>query len=980
MRASVVINTYNRAKSLRNTLRGLQQQTHSDFEVIVVKGPCTDDTDAVLAEFPGARIADCPEVNISKSRNAGILAATGEVVAFIDDDAIPEPNWLRELLVPFDTPTVGATGGLVYEPSGFDLQYKYSICDRTGGNSFEVMPPFDDFVRPGADPFVYLQGTNTAFRRTCLQAIGGFDEEYEYYLDEVEVCMRLIDHGFGVVPLNNAIVHHKYLASHLRDHKRVVFNPYTVVKNRYYFALQNGTRTRPLNEILTILAHFAEAVREGGEGVFQRGDFTAEQLTFYLAQVERGVRDGMNRGLNKPRFHRDIAPADPKQFRPYPTIRAQGKRLTICFLSQEYPPGDFGGIGRFTCDLATSLAALGHEIHVLTSSPDTNRVDLEDGVWMHRLEAGARCPSDWERTWSAPKLEIAAAAYHEVCRIHDRGPVDVVSGPLWMVEGLLCSLDSRFPTVLSLMTSLQTIVSMHPSWREQPDVKELLALESLTARKAVFLHAISAAILDKVRKENNVGATHAAVVPLGIRDRAHEYLSRREPNDGRVQVLFVGRLERRKGVDLLLEAAVNLCRANPHVDFIFVGKDTGNTETSKTYRETFEEKFGDDATLSNRVRFTGAVSEEELYQLYCECDVFCLPSRYESFGLVLLEAMMFGKPVVAVKIGGMQEIVEADGNGFLAEPERAASLEKCLRTLIDDAELRARFGKRSRALYEAKFTAEIMAANTLQYYAAVAEGRYALTRLTKESRAVRIGRMVREFAGIIATATGVPPEGAVKMAQYFLSPHKRGLAVDYLGHLQHLLTRWDGKFVTGLYQLLLNREETPQELAECVHQLTHGMARGALIQKVATCEEAKQLGLQTASWLPQAMAAGGASQGVIATAAPPPPPLPTGVRSLVQLQRGVGREDGPLCETLDRVAVEFRQAVSDLLRTTLRNARVAAKAETGVALGGEPGGERVAGGHEPARERVALGDGGATQRTAQAEIARAQSRSRNCIC
>src|ERR1700684_1465788 len=125
MRASVVINTYNRAKSLRNTLRGLQQQTHDDFEVIVVKGPCTDDTDSVLAEFPGVRFAHCPEVNISKSRNAGIIAAASEIVALIDDDAIPEPNWLRDLVAPYEAAKVGATGGLVYEPSGFELQYKY---------------------------------------------------------------------------------------------------------------------------------------------------------------------------------------------------------------------------------------------------------------------------------------------------------------------------------------------------------------------------------------------------------------------------------------------------------------------------------------------------------------------------------------------------------------------------------------------------------------------------------------------------------------------------------------------------------------------------------------------------------------------------------------------------------------------------------------------------------------------------------------
>src|SRR5438105_1407667 len=81
------------------------------------------------------------------------------------------------------------------------------------------------FARPGADPFVYLQGTNASFRRRCLVEVGGFDEEIEYYLDEVEVCMRVLDRGHVIRPLAGAAVHHKYLASHLRSPQKVILNP-----------------------------------------------------------------------------------------------------------------------------------------------------------------------------------------------------------------------------------------------------------------------------------------------------------------------------------------------------------------------------------------------------------------------------------------------------------------------------------------------------------------------------------------------------------------------------------------------------------------------------------------------------------------------------------------------------------------------------------------------------------------------------------
>ena len=94
MRISVVINTYNRGPSLRATLRALKHQTYDAFEVVVVNGPSLDNTQAVLDEFAGlVRVENCPEVHLSKSRNIGIAAASGEVVAFIDDDAIPEPRY-----------------------------------------------------------------------------------------------------------------------------------------------------------------------------------------------------------------------------------------------------------------------------------------------------------------------------------------------------------------------------------------------------------------------------------------------------------------------------------------------------------------------------------------------------------------------------------------------------------------------------------------------------------------------------------------------------------------------------------------------------------------------------------------------------------------------------------------------------------------------------------------------------------------------
>src|SRR5262249_13874738 len=160
--------------------------------------------------------------------------------------------------------------------------------------------------------------------------------------------------------------------------------------------------------------------------------------------------------------------------------------------------------------------------------------------------------------------------------------------------------------------------------------------------------------------------------------------------------------------------------------------------------------YAHEEAVRDRVKFLGLVDESDLYQLYADCDVFVLPSRYESFGLVLLEAMQFGKPVVGVAVGGMQEIVEHGGNGFLAEPE-AASLEECMRDLTGDSRLRARFGKRSRGLFEERFSAAIMTAATVRAYTEVAA-----QPAVNEPRAERVRRLVNRLTGILQEVCGLP--------------------------------------------------------------------------------------------------------------------------------------------------------------------------------------------------------------------------------
>lgn len=193
---SVVICTDGRASALGTALDCLIYLDYPCFELCVVHGPTEDGTRELLAEH-GSRIkvAACSQRNLSMSRNIGIALAAGDIIAFIDDDGLAEPEWLRDLEKAFDSPAVGCAGGVVYDHTGANLQYRYSSANRLGQADWARQTPADAFNFPLSFNFPYVQGTNSAFRRSTLIAIGGFDEEYEFYLDETDVCCRMVDAG-----------------------------------------------------------------------------------------------------------------------------------------------------------------------------------------------------------------------------------------------------------------------------------------------------------------------------------------------------------------------------------------------------------------------------------------------------------------------------------------------------------------------------------------------------------------------------------------------------------------------------------------------------------------------------------------------------------------------------------------------------------------------------------------------------------------
>lgn len=690
---------------------------YPSFEVCVVHGPTNDGTRELVEEYAGRiKCAACQQRNLSISRNIGIALASGEIVAFIDDDGLAEPEWLQQLAVAFQDRSVAAAGGIVYDYTGCRVHYRYSSANRLGRPDWARETPADDYNFPLSFNFPYVQGTNSAFRRSALLEIGGFDEEYEFYLDETDVCCRLIDTGYRIRQLPNAIVHHKFLPSEVRNENRVNFNRYPILKNKIYFSLINNRGHYGLDAVIGDGHDFVRQQEQEIRDCIAHGLLEQSDLETFQKDTARAWDIGLVRGLSGQR--RLLAPDTLAKFAgpflEFPRVCTSRPRRTFCFISQEYPPLRMGGVGRYIHQLAKSVAALGHNVHVVTCGVGHDRVDFEDKVWVHRILSrpapapviaeGIRIP---QNIWNN-----AATMLSELVKIANYRHVDCVYAPIWDCEGLAVLLDGRFPLVTGLQTTLHFWLDSQSHLRSDPQfvsdfVEPMLVLEKRLVEESTGIHAISSSIASDIEGayHTTIRPPRLSVIPLGLEDvSGRNCVLPRSLSPGALRLLFVGRLEARKGIDVLLTTVKTLLPRYPHVYLDIVGNDRITGPGGIPYRKAFESDPKAAGILS-RVTFHGELPDESLRGFYSACDVFVAPSRYESFGLVLVEAMMFGKPLVGCRAGGMLEVVEDGVSGVLAEPGDVPSLESCLVRLIESATLRERLAANARKRYMENFTA-----------------------------------------------------------------------------------------------------------------------------------------------------------------------------------------------------------------------------------------------------------------------------------
>jgi glycogen synthase len=354
-------------------------------------------------------------------------------------------------------------------------------------------------------------------------------------------------------------------------------------------------------------------------------------------------------------------------------------------LSWEYPPLIEGGLARHVRKLAENLVAQDVDVHVLARGREESPAEEEmDGVIVHRVREHERPRELGEFvTWIERMNADMLAAGVEV---GDRYDFDLVHGHDWLVASAGDHLAKRFRAPF-VVTIHATEYGRHQGWVDKHPQSYIHGVERWMANRAERVITCSAYMREHVADIYGLEESRITVIPNGIDpselvpvDDLDTLRARFAEPDERL-VLLVGRLVYEKGFQLALEALPGLIERLGNVRFIVAGSGTAEQELQTQAH---------DLGLDEHGTFLGWIGDDVLHSLYRIADLTVVPSIYEPFGLVALEAMASGCPCLVADTGGLREVVPNEDVGLRFRSRDPDSLGQMAERLLTDEELRDR--------------------------------------------------------------------------------------------------------------------------------------------------------------------------------------------------------------------------------------------------------------------------------------------------
>jgi glycogen(starch) synthase len=366
--------------------------------------------------------------------------------------------------------------------------------------------------------------------------------------------------------------------------------------------------------------------------------------------------------------------------------------VKIAYISYEFPPDTgFGGIGTYTYQIAHALAKRGHYIEIFSCSHNEEKLNiyLNDSIMVHRVKADRRL------VFSKLIVDVFRQR-NEVISF------DIIESPEYCAEGLeVRKAFPSIPMVVKLHTPIFLVKKLNNFYTRQPlkkQIKKILGLKTYNkqndtdyqlVRSADAVCSPSIALKKILKKEWDLNGVE--IIPY-VFNPSKNYLDLPISDYDSKIITYMGRLDVRKGIKSLVEAIPVILKKHPDVKFRFIGSDgeAPNGGSMKEYMLAVLHKY------AHELEFVGYTNHYEIPNLINDTGIFIIPSIWENYPCVCLEAMSAGKAIIASKNGGMREMLEDVKGGILIDPLKPREIANAIIWLLENPKVRMDMGYSNR--------------------------------------------------------------------------------------------------------------------------------------------------------------------------------------------------------------------------------------------------------------------------------------------
>lgn len=385
--------------------------------------------------------------------------------------------------------------------------------------------------------------------------------------------------------------------------------------------------------------------------------------------------------------------------------------MRILHCSWEYPPVVYGGLGRHVHALAEHQAALGHEVVVLTQLfGDAPGEEYLNGVRVIRVPHDAPFVPLDETNLMAWVFGFNSAVTRAGIALRRTWSPDVIHGHDWLVAQASTALKDLFGTAY-VATIHATEAGRHQGWLPTPLAMAIHSVEWWATYQARRVITCSEHMRWEVNQLFSVPEAKSVVIPNGVnRSQLRVTTAQRravQERFGDVSIIFSGRLEWEKGVHTLMDAMRIIRKTRPETTLVIAGRGSKEQELREQVRRY---------RLGRVVTFAGWLPERDLPALVAHADVAVVPSLYEPFGIVALEAAALGTPIVAADAGGLSEFIEHHVTGYVFEPGHAQQLAKAITSTLADPLLARKMARAAKRRVIADYGWSAIAQRTCDVY------------------------------------------------------------------------------------------------------------------------------------------------------------------------------------------------------------------------------------------------------------------------